>query len=92
MKNTKVGNFNELVDFVHKDVKSPYYDSLRVGDKFFPECDRFVHFEIDEKNKLFVNGMEYEVDEDDEDELFDMMVKFLKHHKTKDCYIIGPDY
>lgn len=92
MKNTKVGNFNELVDFVHKDVKSPYYDSLSVGDKFFPECDRFVHFKINDSKQLFVNGMEYEVDEDDEDELYEMMVKFLNHHQTKECYIIGPDY
>lgn len=90
MKTTKVGTFNELVDFIHKDVKLAYHDNLRVGENFFPECDRFVHFKIDENKHLFVNGMEYENEE--EDKLYEMMVEFLNYHKTEDCYIIGPDY
>lgn len=96
MKTTKVGDISDLQSFATTFLKMDESTArMKVEDEFFPECDRFVHFHVDDFKDRVVKRSDYKSKddyEDDRDEMAELIVAFLKKNKTEECYLIGPDY
>lgn len=96
MKTTKVGEVRQLTNFAINFLKTDESTArMKVEDEFFPECDKFVHFHMNDYKDEVVDRDDFDDEEDYENnrnEMAELVVAFLNHHKTQECYLIGPDY